>query len=211
MSHRLKIQTNKIGRSCRLRRFSRKSITLVELLISVTIVSLMVLSFYSIENFSRNQLLNSDRRIIVQNQLSLALEHMSKYVQQASGNQNNPAIVLAGSGFRVRVDFNQTPGNFTDDAWVSYSLAGNTLSTNCSGNCGPFTPENLSAKVVRGFVDGSMPANPTSGFYVSISNQGSLAEVGLLGRFSPTDSIVTPKNPQVAMKTKLICNNCSTN
>ncbi|TAM36200.1 hypothetical protein EPN54_05760 [bacterium] len=123
-------------------------------------------------------------------------------------------------GFQVRVDFNstQTPSNFADDAWVSYSFsATNTLSTACTpesgGTCGSFTGEALSNRIVSGFISGTMPNNPTNGFYVSIDPSGNMVEVGLVGRYnpsqSPTTAVMRLLNPQVEMKAKILCNNAS--
>lgn len=206
-----------------------KSITLVELLISIVIVTIMVLSFYGLETFSREQLINSDRRAKVQNQLAYVLDHMSKYVQQANGDKNNPPIKLypdAGpyAGFQVRVDFRdpQVPSDLNNGAWVSYFLSGNTLSTNCSpygatGTCGSFpaTAEALSNKIIGNFVaDTIMPNNPTDGFYVKVDPSGNLVDIGLVGRYDPSQPYTLAtrsKNPQVELKTRIICSNSSTN
>ncbi len=204
---------------------STKSVTLVELIISVTIVSFIILSFYSIDTFSRNQVVNSERRTRVQNDLSYVLDHMGKYVQQANGDNaalsNNAIVLIPGSGFKVRVDLNtplKTPSNLNDDVWISYSLTGNTLSVSCNvigtGSCASFTGETLSTKIRNGFVNNdtmpdSLPVNPVAGFYVKIIN-GSTVYVGLVGHFKPTENM-SLSNPQVSMKAKLICNSCSTN
>ncbi|MDP2928214.1 MAG: hypothetical protein Q8N80_05405 [Candidatus Omnitrophota bacterium] len=228
---------------------STKSISLVELMISIMIVSTMVLSFCSLENYSHKQVLSADRRTKVQNSLAYCLEHMSKYVQQANGDKNNPPIKLysvSGSapwtGFQVRFDCGapstlliphpQTPSDLTDDVWVYYTLSGNTLSVGCTGlNCGncsvdhpvpPVSPgEVLSDKFAANFSNTILPASPPDnvGFYVVLDSLpgnlvGSFVDVGLVGRFYPTVvPTLTTKltNPQIAIKTKLICSNSSTN
>lgn len=198
-----------------------KSITLIELLISIIIVTMMVLSFYGLETFSHGQVINSERRAKVQNQLAYVLEHMSKYVQQAGGNINYPAITLyptlgAKTGFQIQVDLNptQTPSDFSDDALVYYTLSGNTLSTGCTargtGTCGTFSSEVLINRIVANFNNGVLPANPSDGFYVLIDSLGNLVDIGLVGRYDPS-SPVSSTNPQVEMKTRVICNNCSAN
>lgn len=199
-----------------------KSLTLIELLVSIIIVSMIVLSFYSLETFSHGQMINSERRAKVQNQLTYALEHMSKYVQQANGNISDPVnpkpIVLTASGFQVRVDFRnpQIPSDLDNGAWVSYSLVGSTLSTNCSaygasGTCGLFISETLTDKIIGNFVaDTIMPNNPTNGFYVKVDSLGNLVDIGLVGRYD-TSSLPSLSNPQVEMKSKIICNNSSAN
>ena len=194
-------------------------------MISVIIVSMMVLSVYSIDTFSRNQVLNSDRRVKVQNDLANALEHMSKYVQQASGNLNDPGISQAlGAGFQVRVDFKGTPSDYTDDSWIRYWSFGNTLAVRCVKISGTsicpstFKPPlfiiYLSYQIRSGVVNNAilpdpLPANP-SGFYVRLEDNASSINVGLVGRYLPTQP-VSISNPQVSMKTKLICNSCSAN
>jgi len=209
-------------------RKNTRSITLVELIISIIIVSIMVLIVYGIYTYPHSQVLNAERRTKVQNELAFALEHMSKYVLQASGDTDNPPIKAypnsgTQTGFQARVDFNptQTPSDLMDDAWVSYSLPAdsNTLSTACTpeaaGTCGSFVNENLSDKIIANFVSGTMPNNPDNGFYVSIDPSGNIVEVGLVGRLYPNENPTTAAmrllNPQVEMKAKILCNNASTN
>lgn len=204
-----------------------KSVSLVELLISMVVVATMVLSFYSLETYGHQQVINADRRAKVQNSLVYALEHMSKYVQQANGDKNSPPIQATASGFRVRVDLrdspNQTPADLNDDVWISYSLSGNTLGTSCApigaGSCANFVTEpSLSSKIVANFnstgVPATFPGNPTDGFYVSVDPSGNFVDIGLVGRWIPTQTPTAETrltNPQVAMRTKLICNSTSIN
>ncbi|MBC8436452.1 MAG: hypothetical protein H8D90_01000 [Candidatus Omnitrophica bacterium] len=62
-----------------------KSITLIELLITIVLFSIIVLSFSSIDLFSRRQLLNLERQSTLQNELSILIAHMSKNIQKATG------------------------------------------------------------------------------------------------------------------------------
>jgi hypothetical protein len=119
----------------------------------------------------------------------------------------------------------------TDDVWIYYFLSGNNLKVGCSGaNCGscgvsrpvpPVSPneETLSNKIVANFSNTLLPAvGPTDntgfGLYVVVDPLGNSVDVGLVGRYYPA---VVPtlqtrsQNPQIAIKTKLICNNSSTN
>ena len=166
----------------------------------------------------------------MQNELTYALEHMSKYVQQANGNLSRNAIqyypdplsAVTATGFRVYIDLNstQTPSVYTDDGYIDYTLSSNTLTATCTANGGicPFTTENLTARIIAGVVgDTIMPNSPTSGFYIKIGSLtdtlGTFVDIGLVGRYYPTvaTSLATRfTNPQVEMKTKLICNSCST-
>jgi Tfp pilus assembly protein PilV len=206
-----------------------KSLSLSELMISILMVGMMILSFYTLQTFSNVQAITADRRAKVQNDLAYCLEHMSKYVQKATGNSIRQAIQYCANGFRVYVDFNSppTPLDFSDDGYIDYTLSSNTLTATCSAGAGtcPFTvPENLTSKIIAGVTTGSsMPAIPTNGFYINIGSDiytlATFLDIGLVGRYSPTEAISTGRNlttpqevnPQVALKTKLICNNSSTN
>src|SRR3989338_5081842 len=90
----------------------KKSITLLELLIAITLLSVIVLGFTSIDLFSRYHVLTADRRAKVQNEASYVLEHMAKEMVRAIGDFNNPAVSITTtpSGnplIRVWVDANR--------------------------------------------------------------------------------------------------------
>jgi len=197
-------------------------LNLIELIMSMVLMSLVLLGFFSIELFSRHHVISTDKRAKVQNEISYAIEHMSKYVQQANGGPSRNAIryypgpsSVGATGFRVYIDLNslQTPSVFTDDGWIDYTLSSNTLIATCTPNGGscPFTsPENLTApspngKIIAGVVaDNTMPQTPSNGFYIRITNQGMAVDVGLAGRYNPALAD-TPDNPQISMKTRLVC------
>jgi Tfp pilus assembly protein PilE len=212
-----------------------KSITLVELMISLLVVGIMVLSFYSLETFSHQQVISAHRRVKLQGNLSFCLEHMSKYIQQSTGNINTLPIKLypneiSPTGFQVNFDCKATPSDLTDDVWVYYALSDvdsdtkPELSVACSGtNCGtttkcseiPITPEVISRNIITGFSTGVLPEPLESGFSVYVDALGNFIDIGLVGRFDPdspesagTGGVI---NPQVEMKTKVICNSSSTN
>jgi len=182
-----------------------RSFTLIELLIVLIILFIMVFTFYTLENYGHSQLMRAQRRTKVQNELALATEHMSKYVQQTTGNINNPGIVTTGANLQVRVDFNQTPGNLVDDGWVNYALDTvdpHVLKVDCIGAACSFgtghgeTAEELSNKIVN--------------FVVTINNVNSV-DIDLRGRYNPAATVDNYKNPEVEMNTQVICNSQSTN
>ena len=183
-----------------------RSITLIELMISIIIVTIVVLSFYSLETFSQGQVINADRRAKVQNDLAYALEHMSKYVLMAEGNNRSPAIVFFPTGFFARVDFRnpQIPSDLsTNGARINYSFSGSTLRVNCntygSGSCGSFIPEILSGRIIT--------FNATLG----VAPLNNVLDIYLVGRYNPIKPIDRTTNPQVEMRTEVICPNSSTN
>lgn len=197
-----------------------KALTLVELLVSVMIVGMLIVGFYGFETFTNTQVIDADRRAKVQNQLAYCLEHMSKYIQRANGDVSNPPIKLyptAGppwTGFQVRFDCNatQTPSDLTDDVWIYYTLSGNNLSVGCSGTCASVPAEVLSTKILANFINDILPPGAPNGFYVTVTAQGNIANIGLVGRYDPTKPVDTGTrlvNPQVEAKTKIICNSSS--
>jgi len=78
-----------------------KSVTLLELLIAIVLLSVLVLGLTSIDVFSRHHVISSDRRSKLQNELYLILEHMTKNVGLAIGNE-----ALNGSGTVVNESIN---------------------------------------------------------------------------------------------------------
>ena len=184
----------------------RSGLNLIELIMSMVLMSLVLLAFFSIDLFSRNHVISSDRRAKVQNEISYAIGDMSKYVQQSIGDYNNPPIVRypaagAQTGFQVRLDLNnpRTPRDLLDDSWVIFYLNGNQLIRILPG----YPNETLSSRVSGIFVANVMPDYPTEGFYVRIADQGMSVDVGLVGRYDPA-ATANSDNPQIAMKTRLV-------
>jgi len=185
-------------------------LSLIELLVTMILMSLVLIGLFSIDLFSRDQVLSSDRRVKVQNEISYAIEYMSKFVQQSVGDFNNPPIKRypdsgPQTGFKVNVDLNnpQTPGVLSDDTWVIFYLSANTLNA-LQG----VTTDILSARISGVFDPNVMPESPDKGFYVSITDQGMAVDIGLVGRYDPT-AASTPVNPQIAMKTRLVSSSAS--
>lgn len=181
-------------------------LSLIELLVTMILMSLVLLGLFSIDLFSRDQVLSSDRRVKVQNEISYALEYMSKYVSRGTGNLNNSPIMIypdsgPQTGFKVRVDLNnpQTPGVFSDDTWVNFYLNANSLMA--STETGPLSTRICSGSDFTSVMPEYLP-DPVIGFYVMINLNS--VDIGLVGRYKPTDP-ATPVNPQVSMKTRVIC------
>ena len=199
-----------------------KSLTLLELLIALGLITRVVLAFMSVQIFSNFHLTTSGRQTQLQNEISLALAHMSKYVQQGVGPLSLETVPagIPPNGFRVRVDRNATPtpANINDDSWVSYALVGNTLSCNCTlvssgAACTDFVGGDLASHILSGVSSPtSLPAIPAAGFYINITNPGPLSgstiEVALAARWDPA-STVRLDNPQVVMKTKVYATSAS--
>ncbi len=181
----------------------------MELLIAILLFSVIVLGLSNIDIFSRLHVMSSSRQAQLQGELSNALEHMSKRVIQGVGRGSSPPIepLPLANGFRVRLDPNHTLPDLTDDLWFNYVLNGNTLSCTCTtASATPCPPaEVLSTHIMAGVVFGIMtaplPAVP-SGYYINLTDNNSIIEVGLVTRFSPNTNS-GPANPEVAMKFRM--------
>jgi len=93
-----------------------RGLTLLELLISISLLSVIILTVANIEIFSRFHLMDSNRRVKLQNEVSFALEHMNQQFGLAIGNENvdgaNSVVRvfnLLANQRRVRtfIDFNE--------------------------------------------------------------------------------------------------------
>lgn len=104
---------------------SRKihSVTLLELLTAVVLITVIILGITSIEVFSRFHVLSSNRKARLQNEASVALEHMSKYISQAIGNTVNDRALRGyadNKGIRIRIDSDGNGRADTTDTWIAY-------------------------------------------------------------------------------------------
>jgi type II secretory pathway pseudopilin PulG len=115
-----------------------RAITLIELLISIVLLSVIVLGLNSIDFFSRFQIVSSEHRVKIQNEASTALEHMAKHIAQAVGNKDKPPVVgyADNKGIRVRIDtYPEGPpagnGQVDDgdpgDTWIAYRHEGTEI------------------------------------------------------------------------------------
>ena len=107
----------------------RQAVTLLELLIAIVLLSVITIGLSSIDLFSRYHVLTADRRVRLQNEVSLALEHMTKHISQAIGStlrldrNTDPAVVFYQNtqGFRIRIDSNPVNGRPDQtDTWIAY-------------------------------------------------------------------------------------------
>ncbi len=103
-----------------------KAITLIELIVSMILLGMVVVGFFSIDIFSRQQFLATDRRAKLQNEAVYVFSHISKQLTRAIGDVNNPPVVFtnaSGMTSVIRATIDATPDglrNFANDANVSY-------------------------------------------------------------------------------------------
>lgn len=202
----------------------RRGLTLMELVVAIVLMSVVILAIGNIDVFSHFHFIASRRRMDVQNGLSLALDHIHKYVARASGDQTNPALAALGDGFSVRVDLNQpvTPSDFSDDSIISYRVSTVNVTeqplphisrvvarTQLAATCaGPADCSHIAFTFTQRLMPG-VSANaaisvgdPPLGLYYELQDNNSAVDVLLVGRWRNDDTDVPAgqDNPQVMMR-----------
>jgi len=116
-----------------------KGTTLIELLVSLVFLSIIALGLGNIDIFSLFHVVTSSRRAKVQNDVSLALGHMSKEISKAIGNEKvdglnqvldtsaiagDPAITVYVDSGTQNPNGTYQPGNgqrgTVTDRWIAY-------------------------------------------------------------------------------------------
>lgn len=202
-----------------------KAVTLLELLIAISLAGIMVLAFLSIELFSRYHLKTSERRAKLQNDVSYILEHMSKEIVKAIGNEriygansvidngtisNDEAVsvYIDASGNGQREDpINNPPAG--QDCWIAYRLRPGSDDyqmwycpkcedkpcTNCDPNWGT-TINILSKKHITAFA-----INKPGGAILS----NNTIEIQITACWDPGNLTTcgSPDNPSVTMRNRI--------
>jgi len=121
--------------------YPNKSLTLLELLIAITLIGVVALGFFSIDLFSRHQVISSERLIIVQSDVSYILDHMQKEISKAVGNERidgvdnvidiDDHVGWEMAGIKIYIDANgngrRDPLGY--DRWINYRFMTNIQQT----------------------------------------------------------------------------------
>jgi len=98
--------------------------TLIELIIALVLLSVIILGLNSITLFSHFHVTSSDRRAKLQNEASLALEHMSKEISKAIGDVNNTPVIIEDSNRRIRIYIDANGDGQRNDYYIAYQYQG---------------------------------------------------------------------------------------
>lgn len=213
-----------------------RSVTLIELLIAISLLSVVVLVLSSIDFFSRHHVISSDRRAKLQNEASFVLEHMSKEIIRAIGNeringQNSVVMIgiIGGNAISVYIDANQNGRrDLPNDRWIAYRFTGVVAADNyqvqycpqciagganpcntCLPAWGTITENTLSRRIINFQVDKPMVAPP-----VNNTLSGNYIEIVLTACWDPDgipNACGTVDNPDVVMRTRIFMPSVSTN
>lgn len=106
----------------------KKSVTLVELIISITLLGVIILGAIAFHLSSERFLTSSETKTQVLNELTFVLQHLHKNILLATGDLTNVGIDASGvTILRIRQDRNvpKTPADYSDDRWVRYEFRPN--------------------------------------------------------------------------------------
>jgi len=183
----------------------RKSVTLIELLIAITLLSVIILAINNVSVFSRYHFVSTDRRAKIQNDASRCLEHITKYASQAIGNEavfgTNTAIYTGTNVLTFFMDANANGlRESSQDYWVGYRLNSSTYQLEYCNRC-----SNLTCSACAGTTE--YLANDITAFSSTKDfSQGNYVNANITACWDPAQSHAlcnTPDNPSVTMNTTI--------
>jgi hypothetical protein len=215
-------------------RFMR-ALTILELIISIVLLSVIVLGLATIDTFSAFHVRSSEQRAKLQLEASTALEHMTKQISVAIGNEiinGSDTVVSSGNilftpGIRAYIDANGNgqqevfvPGfdHTGVDHWVAYRFTGSAGANpfqirycpDCFGSacmiCNVPWANNIVARRISNFAP-IKPSDPLQDNFVIIS---------VTACWDPTQPAAlgncgTSNNPDVDLTTTIRMPSVSTN
>jgi prepilin-type N-terminal cleavage/methylation domain-containing protein len=186
----------------------KNAVTLLELIIALSIFSLMFLAFASIQLFSRFHFLNSSRRASLQNEVMYVLEHMARHITGtnaqggAIGNVGGPPVsdttITGKTGFNVRVDSNGNGSWDAADVWIGYAYDSSNKILFYADVSDTATYEALTQSRIMGDLS-TTSANDT---YAAYNYSYNYLKVQITARWDPSKP-ETRENPQVVMSSRI--------
>ena len=199
-----------------------RGLTLIELLIAVSIFSLIVVGFSNIDTFSRYHVMSSDRQVKLQNDASYVLEHMAKNITGtgtlggAIGDINQPPVNLTTIGgdnaIKVWIDYNPNGQRDASDREIAYRFTGSPAAyqikfcPECTnGPCTNCNPNWNSTEILSSRISTFTPTYSSTDNYIDID---------ITACWDPDGSPVTCSsldNPALSMKNRISMPAVSTN
>lgn len=150
----------------------KKGITLIELLVSVVLLSIVILTLAGVDFWARSNLVSSDRRTKLQNEAAHVIDHITKMVTGtdatggAIGNTvitgQDPVSIANINGFpgiRIYLDWDCNAIRSAGDRWIAYQYRNATAAAgqryqmwyynncpdaNCTGQTGELIASHVS-------------------------------------------------------------------
>ena len=197
----------KISQLSKLRQ--KKSVTLLELLIAISLLFVVLSGLTSIDLFSRNQVLTSDRRIKLQNEVSYTLEHMSKNIARAIGGKGTSIIdrvaISGDSAIKVRIDSNFPYGQLDPgDIQIAYRY---NLSSHQIWYYKDWTNSSDSYEILAPHISSDF-----SNDFVIYDSANNFIDITIVSCWDPAQATCgEPDNPSIKMRTRVKMPSISTN
>ena len=195
--------------------FYSKSVTLIELIIAIVLVSVIILGINSIDSFSRYQVISSSRRAKLQNDLSYCLDHITKNASLAIGNETgapNSVVKITGNSLAIFIDANRDglkgAVSLNDDRWIKYTFSPANKQLTYCGYCSNFSCNPCEAVEGEEALSNKITVfNPSKDFV----NSGNYITVDITARWDPASSAsVSPDNPEINMRATIALPSVST-
>ncbi|MFH1853991.1 MAG: hypothetical protein ABH815_01620 [Candidatus Omnitrophota bacterium] len=143
---------------------NKKGMTLVEIQLSVLLLSVIFLGIYSLYNASRVFYLASSKKVIISYELQYAADHIYKNVMTGIGDRNNPAIVISPGNLEFTVRHDGTD--------LAYKIEDGELKFDSNGD-GTFEESLVPKITVSGgsfVLDGNLLTISLTGYYKDEDN-----------------------------------------
>lgn len=184
-----------------------RSVTLIELMIGIIIMGTLIVGFFGFQIFFNSQVIDTDKRAKVQNELAYCLEHMAKEISKAIGDVNNSPVNIANIGgdvaIEVKIDSNLNGQRESTDRVIAYRFTGSSggyeikYCPECTNKpcaaCNPNWDNVLSSRII-----GFTPSYSSSDNYVGINITACWDPDG-----SPVACSSNSSNPSLEMKNRI--------
>ena len=187
--------------------FAKNAITLVELMVAITLLSLIFLTSANIDIASRKLTNAAERQAELQNEISPALLQIKKSINLATGEKNNSGLNIdaANNRIAIRLDIDAngipnigTANDYTDDNWIAYQLVENKIQYYLPyGSSGGFPVIEAPNEIISTRVEAFTLTSINSAFDAALSRG---AEISITARFMPGQRITTT-NPELTLAT----------
>ncbi|MBM3245834.1 MAG: hypothetical protein FJZ13_00685 [Candidatus Omnitrophica bacterium] len=214
-----------------------RSVTLLELLVGLALLSIIILIVSSFDLYTNQQVIGSERRAMLQNEVSYILDHMAREINRAIGNESvngansvvNPDNIGANQAIRIYIDANGNGRREVaagTDFWIAYRFTDNAgppvnrfqirfcprCTTPACAACAAPNAWGTAANILSRRIEDLNIAGVTDGD-VLVNNS---IDITLTACWDPSQALGfgacgTPANPQVNMRATMFMPSVSTN
>ena len=124
----------------------KKSITLVELLIALSLLLVIILGAVAFDIASRRFLNSSEDETILLNEMALTLDYLARDINLATGDLGNSGIAFTGTTLTIRIDTDPpTPATYVGDPLIVYDFTVPNITRSFDGGAAQNLSPNLTA------------------------------------------------------------------